>query len=123
MLQDKAILIIEDNVLLGLDLSNVVGDYGGRAIGPVTSTADALRTLETEEIDAVVLDCQMADEDVAPIVMLLAERGIPVLVTSITAPPPVIAAVLPHAPILRAPIQSKVALACLVKEVQKGRAG
>lgn len=123
VLQDKAILIIEDNLLLALDLSNVVGDYGGRPIGPVATTADALRTLENEVIDAVVLDCQIADEDIVPIVMFLAERGLPVLITSITAPPPVIAEVLPDAPILRVPIQPEVALTRLVEEVGKKESG
>ncbi len=119
MLRDKAILIIQDNVLLALDLSNAIGDFGGRAIGPATSTAEALRLLETEEIAAAVLDCQIADEDVSQIVMCLAERGTPVVITTITAPPPVIAALLPDAPILRAPIQPKMALGYLMQEVAR----
>lgn len=119
MLQDKAILIIEDNVMLALDLSYAVADYGARAMGPVTTAAEALHLLETEEIAAAVLDCHIADDDVAQIVMCLAERGIPVVITAITAPPPVVSAVLPDAPILRAPIQPKLALARLTEEIVK----
>jgi len=119
VLQDKNILIVEDNVLLALDLSYVVADYGGRAIGPATTAAEALRLLETEEIAAGVLDCHIADDEVTQIVMCLAEREIPVVITTITAPPSLIAALLPNAPILRAPIQSKLALARLSGEVAK----
>ena len=119
MLQDKAVLIIEDNLMLALDLLSAVEDCGGRAIGPATTAADALHLLETEEIAAAVLDCQIADDDVTQIIMRLAKRGIPVVITTITAPPRVIAALLPDAPILRAPIQSKLALARLNEEVAK----
>jgi DNA-binding response OmpR family regulator len=119
VLQDKTILIIEDNLMLALDLAYVVEDHGGRAIGPVTTAADALRILDTEEIAAAILDCQVAEDDVAKIVMRLAERRIPVVVTTITAPPPVIAALLPDAPILRAPIGSDEALARLAGEVAR----
>lgn len=122
MFQDKAILIIEDNILLALDLSNVVEDFGGHAVGPATTAEDALRLLETEEIAAAVLDCQIADDDVTQIVMCLAARGIPVVITTITAPPPVIAAILPDAPIFRAPIQPKLALAHLNDEIAKKKA-
>ena len=100
-------------VMLALDLSYVVADCGGRAVGPVTTAAEALHLLETEEIAAAILDCHIANDDVAQIVMSLAERAIPVVLTTITAPPSVIAAVLPDAPILRAPIQPKLALAKL----------
>lgn len=123
MLQDKAILIIEDNILFALDFANVVEDCGGRAIGPVTNADEALRLLETEDITAAVLDCQIADDDVTQIVMCLAERGIPVLITTITAPPPVIAELLPNAPVLRAPIRSNDALDRLNEEVAKKAGG
>ena len=119
MLQDKTILIIEDNVLLALDHSNVVEDFGGRTVGPATSAAEALRLLETEQISAAVLDCQIADDDVTRIVMCLAELGTPVVITTTTAPPPVIDAFLPDAPILRAPIQATTALRYLIEEVER----
>jgi DNA-binding NtrC family response regulator len=119
VLHDRTILIIEDNIMLALDLAYVVEDQGGRAIGPVTTAAEALQILDTEDIAAAVLDCQIADDDVAQIVMCLAERGIPVVVTTITEPPPLIATLLPEAPVLRAPIESDLALTRLSQQLAK----
>lgn len=119
MLQDKAILIIEDNLLLALDLASAVEDSGGRTVGPAITVSDALHLLETEEIAAVVLDCHVADDDIAKVVMSIVERQIPVVLSSITAPPPIVSTALPNAPMVKVPLQSNVVLALLAEEIAK----
>lgn len=119
MLQDKAILIIEDNLLLALDLASAVEARGGRAIGPAVTVDDAMDYLATEEIAAVVLDCHVADEDIVRVVKCIAERHIPVVLSSITEPPPIVAAVLPGAPMVKVPLQSQIVLERLSEEIAK----
>ena len=46
MLGDKAVLIVEDNVYMALDLSQAVEELNGRVIGPVGTVAEALALIE-----------------------------------------------------------------------------
>ena len=119
MLKDKAILIIEDNIFLALDLSSLVEDFNGRVVGPTGSVAEALTYLENEEIAAAVLDCEIADHEVTQVVMVLAEKGIPVVIHAISEPPSSVFESLPDAPIFMAPIQSRVVLARLIDEIAR----
>jgi DNA-binding NtrC family response regulator len=117
VLQDKAILIVEDNIFLAVDLSMAVEELEGRVVGPAVTAADAHRLLQSEQIAAVVLDCEIADHELTPIVMLLADKGIPVVLQAMSDPPQTIIEKLPDAPILRAPVQPKVILKVLSQVV------
>jgi len=70
--------------------------------------------MECEKIGAAILDCKIADDNVMQVVMQLADRGIPVVISTVTGPAPSVIEILPDAPILRAPIQAKVVLARLI---------
>ena len=65
MLKGKAVLVVEDNVFLALDLASVIEDLEGRVVGPVATAAEALNLLRTEEVTAAVIDCDLVDVDVA----------------------------------------------------------
>ncbi|UWR27822.1 GAF domain-containing protein [Sulfitobacter sp. S223] len=94
------VLIVEDNMLIALDASDILKDNGADDVHMSGSVADALAVLEANTITFALLDVNLGDQTSLPIAQVLADRSIPfVLATgygdaeSITAsyPPAVIA--------------------------------
>jgi DNA-binding NtrC family response regulator len=82
------ILIVEDEPYIALDLAFAIEDAGGRPVGPAGSVAEALSLLETSEVAAAILDVNLPDGDISPVVERLASRGCPVILqTGIGLPP------------------------------------
>ncbi len=73
----KRVLIVEDEMLLALDLEEGLRDAGCEVVGPAGSLRSALRLVESSEIDAAILDVNLAGERVFPVAHILCERGIP----------------------------------------------
>jgi hypothetical protein len=119
MLADKAILIVEDNVLLAYDLLSVVESNHGQIIGPVMTAREAMHCLESEEIAGVILDAELVDKEIEPVLMMLAEKRIPLVMHAAIEPPPLARTLLPNAPILKAPIQTEAAVARLAIEIAR----
>ncbi len=69
MLNQRFVLILEDNAFVALDLSMAVEDSDGIVIGPAGSVAEALALIDAQEISAAVLDCQLSDRDVTPVAL------------------------------------------------------
>jgi len=119
MLTDKAILIVEDDVYLALDLSMAVEGSNGRVVGPVGTVAEALELLESEPVSAALLDSQPADGDVTPVAMLLTKRGVPFVIHACTGLPAGVARSLPEAPLVIKPFHSEQILSRLMSEMQR----
>ena len=94
------VLIVEDNMLIALDASDILKDNGADDVHMSGSVADALAVLEANTITFALLDVNLGDQTSLPVAQVLADRNIPfVLATgygdaeSITAsyPPAVIA--------------------------------
>ena len=58
-LQDRNILIVEDQLVTTLDLEQAVLDAGGRVIGPAADVSDALRLLNVERVDEARLRAEI----------------------------------------------------------------
>ena len=75
------ILYAEDEALVALDTAQALENEGATVIGPANNIADATRML-VEKIDCAVLDVNLGNESVAPLVRELEAARIPlVLVT------------------------------------------
>jgi CheY-like chemotaxis protein len=62
------LLLVEDEYLLALYLSEMLEDLGAQVLGPVASVADALELIDkAPEIDAAILDVNLAGEAVFPV--------------------------------------------------------
>jgi CheY-like chemotaxis protein len=120
MFSDAPILIAEDNLYLALDLSNAVEDMDGRVIGPASTVLEALGLLASQPVAAAIIDCQLADRDVAPLAERLAERGVPFIIHTSTPVPHAIGDRHPQVPVLMKPLQSSAVLTCLLDEMRKG---
>jgi DNA-binding NtrC family response regulator len=77
-----SVLIVEDEIIIGMMLSNEIARAGGTSIGPVTSVAGALKEIESRTVDAVILDAKLVDGSGADLVGCLEERRIPYVVVS-----------------------------------------
>ena len=87
MLKDAFILIVEDELLIALDLAMAVEEAGGIVVGPASTTIEALALIanaqtENKPISAAVLDGNLADRDVSPVVSRLHAEGVPMVVYS-----------------------------------------
>jgi len=74
------ILVVEDEVLVGLDLAMILTDAGATVIGPVQSLSEALVLAAEEELTAVVLDVRLGPESTLSVGRKLTDRGIPFIV-------------------------------------------
>lgn len=116
------ILIVEDECFVAMDLSDAIEAWDGRVIGPVATVAEALALVEIMPIAAAVLDAKLADRDVTPLAMRLAEKGVPFVIHTGTGVPDELAAELPNLPVVMKPNQPAIVLACLLNEIRNPRA-
>ncbi|GAB6194768.1 response regulator [Lysobacter xanthus] len=81
------LLLVEDEFVLALGLSDVLGDAGAVVLGPVATVEDALALVErVPEMDGAVLDVNLGDEVVYPVADALTARGIPFLFSTANDP-------------------------------------
>jgi CheY-like chemotaxis protein len=80
MLQDRQVLVVEDEYLIADDLRRALELAGAQVIGPVPDVSGALALLHQQpQIDCAVLDVNLGGEPSFPIADALAEREIPYL--------------------------------------------
>ena len=75
-LSDAALLVVEDEPLVALDLRQNL-ESAGAYVFAATQLPHALQLAGHPDISAAVLDYRLADGDCTPICALLSQRGIP----------------------------------------------
>ncbi|HYE49147.1 MAG TPA: response regulator [Azospirillaceae bacterium] len=73
------VLIVEDEVMLGLLLAGLVGSLGMEAVGPARSGAEALHLLDAEAPDFALLDFRLSDGPGLGVREALHAAGVPFL--------------------------------------------
>lgn len=77
-LSGKAIMIVEDEYLIALNLVTALGDADAGVMGPFSRVKDALSALDTErKPDAAVLDINVGGQLVFPVAERLLADGVP----------------------------------------------
>lgn len=71
------ILIVEDEALIALDLSQVLQQLHATVVGPVNNVADARKLVSEAKIDCAVLDVHLGIESVDALIPELDARRIP----------------------------------------------
>ena len=74
------VLVVENEFMIGLDVSNQLTSAGYEVVGLATSVRKALRLEPT--CDVAVLDANLRGDSAAPMAMALRERGRPFLFVS-----------------------------------------
>jgi CheY-like chemotaxis protein len=73
------ILIVEDDPIFALDLSNIVTSAGMVVVGAVPTILAAQRVIEDDIVDAAVLDIRLESGDTLEFAMELRARNLPFL--------------------------------------------
>lgn len=73
------VLIVEDEPFIALDLAFGVEDAGGAPVGPASSVAQALRLIEDARPDAAIVDVDLPDGNIGPVLAAL-RPDVPVVV-------------------------------------------
>jgi DNA-binding LytR/AlgR family response regulator len=78
LLHGRRLLIVEDEYLLAIELAGALEEYGAEIAGLAGSVADAQEVIQAEggRLDAAVLDVNLGQDRVYPVVDTLQERGI-----------------------------------------------
>ncbi|MDA9865197.1 response regulator [bacterium] len=61
-MSSQSVLVLDDEALIALDLSDAVREAGGRVIGPVMSIEDAVSVTESETPDIAFLDVNVRNQ-------------------------------------------------------------
>lgn len=81
------VLVVEDEFIIALDLSETVQDLGFELEGPFADKAGAFAAIEQVMPDAAILDVQIADGEVFPLADRLTAAGVPIIFHSGHYPP------------------------------------
>jgi hypothetical protein len=76
-LQGRRVLIVEDEALIALQIEADLAAAGATVLGPVGILGAAARLIETEPLDAALLDATLAGEPVDALAVALDARGVP----------------------------------------------
>lgn len=76
-LRGKRVLVVEDELLIGLELEQSLTDAGCAVTGPAESVDQAKELIDGAALDAALLDVNLDGRPVDEIAGLLAERDIP----------------------------------------------
>src|SRR4028119_19651 len=81
MLNGLRVLVVEDDPTIATDITDLIERAEGQAIGPVGPLRAAKQTVNTDQsIDAAVLDVNLSDGDITPVLESLRARNIGVVV-------------------------------------------
>jgi len=78
----KRILVVEDSPIVSLDTDEMLRAHGYHVVGPAPTMAIALELAQKEHIDAAVVDVNIRGGKAYPALRILAQRGVPFLLTS-----------------------------------------
>jgi DNA-binding NtrC family response regulator len=72
-------LVVEDEFIIALDLSETVRDLGYGLEGPFPDKRSAFRAIEADMPDAAILDIYIGDGEVFPLADVLVKAGVPLI--------------------------------------------
>ena len=76
-LANKRLLVVEDELLVGMLVKSMLDDLGAAVVGPCGRLADGLAAAKVERFDGAILDLNLAGEAADPLADLLLARGVP----------------------------------------------
>ncbi len=91
------VLVVEDEFIIALDLSETVQDLGYELEGPFAGNEDAFEAIEDDMPDLAILDVVTADGEVYPLADRLSAAGVPIIFHSGHVPPEEVKALYPDA--------------------------
>jgi CheY-like chemotaxis protein len=81
-LRGRRVLLVEDEMLVGMELESLLQRQGCAVLGPASTVDRALALLEHDQPDAALLDLNLNGQPASAVAVALKSRGVPfVLVT------------------------------------------
>ena len=80
--RNLAVLVVEDEFLIAMELEMLLEQHGCRILGPAPSVKEALSILTVERPDVAVLDFNLRGKPVTPVAAALRSKNVPFLVSS-----------------------------------------
>ena len=74
---DLRVLVVEDEVLIGLDVADLLSEIGCTVAGPFRTVADASHSINEQRPAVALLDLNLGAETAIPIADVLAASGVP----------------------------------------------
>ena len=78
----KRVLIVEDEILIGMDLAQQLSQAGFVPVGPECNVSNALERLAAEGCDLAILDINLGSETSGPVAQALRALRVPFVITS-----------------------------------------
>ena len=78
-LSGKRVLVVEDEILIAMEIAAIFEEAGVEVIGPANTIdqAQALLAQHARNLDAAVLDLNVAGASIDTVIAVLKERGVP----------------------------------------------
>ena len=83
----RRVMICEDEPLIAFDIASGVEELGGEVLGPFAAVCEALAALDRHLPDLALLDVNLIDGDVTPVLLRLVAARVPVVVNTGTRLP------------------------------------
>lgn len=74
---ERQILIVEDEYLVAIEISDVLVERGAVVLGPVGRLEQAMELAKSAALIGAILDVNLQGTMVFPVAQILAERGVP----------------------------------------------
>ena len=81
-LRGKRILIVEDSPVVGPFTADLLEELGCVVVGPAPNMAAARELIDSETVDAAMMDVHIRGERIFPLCEALAAQGVPFVLTS-----------------------------------------
>jgi DNA-binding response OmpR family regulator len=96
------VLIVEDEPFIAFDLIHAVGDAGSEPVGPASTIQEALALIHANGIKAAILDVDLPDGHIGPVLEAL-RSTVPIVIHTGVGLPSDVKARFPHVPVFFKP--------------------
>jgi DNA-binding response OmpR family regulator len=76
-LAGKRVLVVEDEMLVSMLVEDMLSDFGCSVVGPAPDLDEAMSLASNADIDAALLDVNLAGKPIFPVADALKARGVP----------------------------------------------
>lgn len=121
MLERYAILVVEDDGLIAMNLAAAIEERACEVVGPAGTVAAALASIGRSTIDAAVLGASLPDRDVTPVAMQLLDKAIPFVIHTDIGLSAELKGLLPHVPVIMKPTDPDEVVGRLLQQVRDRR--
>jgi DNA-binding response OmpR family regulator len=113
------VLIVEDEPFIAMDISDAILSVGGTVVGPAMSVAEALKIVDRDEVQAAVLDVNLPDGNVGPVIEALREHEAVVIIHTGAGMPPDLAAKYPMIRVFAKPTLPRLLAAAIARQLRE----